>query len=678
MVRYFVNNREVELNADLSFEIIRENVLVKKAGDYSLDISIDLRSKVNRDIYEQPLRIQSSFEYADRKAELWVDDVCLMSGSEAVLEISDREARVQIVCNNSEMIYKFNSKKKIRNLDLGRVETRTPSLAAAEMGKSYPEASETYPVVLKHDVGLHTLILGEVEGYNIPANEEGATTFDDKTDLMPQPFLLAIIDKVLKAIGYEVGSNEIDIDKYKHVVMIQNYNRENYAKMLPDWTVEEFLSEVEKFFNVILDFNSDTKKVNIISVRNFYKGRNHVQIGRENVIDMFSVDIQKEPESFQTSYDNVGYSLPSDNYFKAQRIDEALMEESVIKEKVWSFPNLYEGYEYDKTIYHDAEIDIQWIATKASAGMLPEKVNEFADVVKNEFVKKNELKIGPTKIANHYYFNSAGSVNKLVPVLNKNDATEEQTYEQLITEGKNEIVPERIEIAFCIDMIYNRCECVTTYWNSRQGSMMNFGTQADWVNEKTTLKLTGKDGRYRNEFKNEISLNTKTVFTIQFLNRDFLDPKMIYELGEETFYCKSLKYVIEKCKKSKIVEGEFYKAMTPEEEDEPVITTWNLFIKTAEGSTKTMSAEYGGVGYIVKCENWTELKIDTSITNVDIIAPNITNKTISGWNVTDRTGKTTLYTNTLAPSPIVAGSSLKRVRLNRLTHHDYKVQPVFI
>lgn len=620
MVRYFVNQREVELSSDLSFEIVRENVLVNKAGDYTLDIPIDLRSKNNREIYDQPLRMNSKFEYIDRGAELWIDGVIVMSGKEAVLDISDRVARVQIVCNNSEMIYKFNSLIKIRNLDLGRVNTLNAQLAAAAVNKTYPATDETYPIIIKHGIGVDPVIWGNLECYNksVDLNE---TRFDDTTDLMPQPFLLAIVDKVIDAIGYQIGQNEIDIEKYKHVILIQNYDKNRYSKMLPDWTVEEFIREVEKFFNVIFDFVSETKTVNIISVKNFYTGRNHINIGRNNVIDIFSVDFQQEAESFNTSYENVGYNLPADNYWRMQNIDKGLMETVAIENKEWSWPELEEGQEYEKKIYYDGAKDIQWILRKASAGGVPTKVNDFADYVASENIGRNTLKIIPTRIAYNYTLSDWGSYEYAAPVI-ADEADEAQTFVELITEGNKERIPSNMEVAFYLGRNSLQTECVTTYWNAYNKGLIGWGDSIDWLDKTYTLKLNGRDGRVVNEFKNDISLDTQKLFTIRFLAKKFLDPKMIFDLGDDTFYCKCLKYSVVNCKKSMVVEGEFYKRtqepdeITPDEPEEPGMV--NLKVKNVEGVVAVGVATKMGI--VMISEHETRLVEITQNEGITILA----------------------------------------------------------
>lgn len=642
MIQYFVNGQEVELSSDLQFDIIRENVLVNKSGDYSLNINIDLRSKQNRAIYDKPLKLSSKFEYQNREATLLANGEVIMKGTEVVLAIEERTAVVQILSNNSAVKFFFDDSISIRKLNLGTVETLNPTDAARVTNAAFtPGVDEAYPVVIRRDVGVNNIIYGAPPLYNYSQTRTDVV-FDDNTTLMPQPYLLSIIKKVCNAIGYTITTNSIDTVKNRHLIIVQNYHMTEYAKMLPDWTIKEFISEVEKFFNVIFRFNTINKTVEIISVKSFYESTNPYLINRNKVLDMFSVNLDKQEDAFQTSYDNVGYKLPSDNYWRMANIDKNTMASANIEPASWGYQG-QDGDEYLRTIFYDAEKDVFFIRRKTDNGFIPHLVNDFIDHNVSDKVGKSELGIRPAKIAYHYYVSDYGSQNFAAPSVFDKDQTE-QTFEEVIIEGDKEYIPEDIQVAIFLGNIQDRggaykvCQSQTTYLNDFPAGLAHFPTEEiDGFDETWTLSIRGKNGRYLKEFVNDVHLDTSKIFHIKFIaSGPLLDPKNKFILGDESFYCKQLKYTVTDCKLGKIVEGEFFKEMQ-------FIDSWGVFIKQSDLiSDKNLEVEYDGTGHYVNCADWQEIKTQFEST-IKVIAKQKTGFSLKGWEITYPNGMVIIH-----------------------------------
>ena len=253
------------MDSDFNTDVIRENPLITSAGDYSYDIDVDLRVPQNRRIYKDFQRLNTLSSFSQRKAELLDNEKVLARGTEAVLSIEGTRAKIQVLSNNSELNYIFDETRSVRELDFGSVQTKTTELAAKVSTHLYGdvvdgvEVREAYPMVSREDFGGYG---SHASFFNTPAGFPGsyAMGFDNVDNLRPMPYLLYYIDKIVEVLGYTMGECHIDRDKYKRLLVIHGYDTLEYAKMLPDWTVSQFISEVEKFFGVVFLVDSIHKK----------------------------------------------------------------------------------------------------------------------------------------------------------------------------------------------------------------------------------------------------------------------------------------------------------------------------------------------------------------------------------------------------------------------------------
>lgn len=565
MIKYFVSGNEVQLSEDFGFNFVRENPFIDKRGDYTLDIDINLSCKSNSRLYAGIRRVNSVLSQPNRTAELWDGPRLLCRGTEVILSLDDDIVKVQLVGDNSQVNYYFSSPVKIRTLDLGRVTTCNPTDALAVTGERYRQGiDETYPVIVKADVGVNNLVQGNVERYN-KSSDEKILKFDSKTELMPQPFFLAIVRKFFAAIGYELTNVDIDSEKYSRLIMIQNYSDSQYAKMLPDWTVEEFITEIERFFGVVCVFSSSDKTVRMLSIDKFYSSDSTpVVIPNDRVLDAHSVEYSDEKIAFQTSYQNVGYAFDGGNYWKLQCLSDDVLDSAEIVSHKWDYAG-DSSSPFKRIIFYDEEKEIFYIRDTGSGNLsvTPRMVNEFGNYVEDDNVERNTMRIRPAKICNHYEILSEGSVSYFAPSMSGRDLNT-QTFQDIILNGDNEFIPSGIDVAFFIGNTSQgattksaRQECLTTYWNDKQGLMSYHNLFPDY-DATYTLKLTGSYGRVNTELRNRVKIDSTKLYTFKFFSLELLDPKRIYFIKGRKFVCKTLQYSSVKGNFTRIVTGEFY------------------------------------------------------------------------------------------------------------------------
>ena len=120
MTRLFIDGKEVILSSDFELDLYRENPFFTRNGDYTYDIDVDLYVPQNSLLYKSINRTDVTSKFSNRSAVVIADGVTVVKGTEIVLSVDSRYAKIQIVSGNSELNY-ISSKESIRNLNLGMI-----------------------------------------------------------------------------------------------------------------------------------------------------------------------------------------------------------------------------------------------------------------------------------------------------------------------------------------------------------------------------------------------------------------------------------------------------------------------------------------------------------------------------------------------------------------------------
>lgn len=573
MIKLYIENQEAAISG-ASFTIVRDNPLITKAGDYTLDINLDLKCVENQIIFYRIKRFHSIVGSINKNAELLDNEKVLLRGTAILLKVENDVAKIQLVSNNSELNYIYDYTTRIRDLDFGTVTTRNATDAAKVSNGLYGDTvggipvHEAYPQLFKtdfSDLGSGAEILNYTGD-----NDGGAWSiwFNEDTPLRPQPYLLYYIDKLVEILGYTIGQCDIDRTKYRRLILVHGYDTNEYAKMLPDWTVSEFISEIEKFFNVVFYVDSASKVLDILSVAKFYQSVGNINIDKDDIIDERETDFGKDAESIQTSYKNVGYKLPSSEYWQFASMDEQVYSIASKINRSYGY-----GKDYDSTAYEillDRDMDVEWVNYEDAEGenKYHRFVNQFAPVVKDVNAERTELKIIPAKILASYRIGTHGSYTFLapVPVFYENNAG---TFCNAIRNGVAETAGGVLQVAFYLGfceydgLSYGTTMCITTRWHQLRGNRIeNVRYGAQGVNKETTLSLNGQYGRCNTELINNVGVDTTKLYTIKILASGWLDPRAIYCIDNRQFICKKLEYDFDNNGLLPVIKGEFYPMTT--------------------------------------------------------------------------------------------------------------------
>jgi hypothetical protein len=370
MLRLLIDRNPVNLQADASVELYDTNPLFTKQGEHTYDLDIDLHDPQNALVYKYINRYDVEHVPSNREAILYNENGLILHGTEVILEVEDYSAKIQVVAGNSELNYLFGIRKQVRHLDLGKVTWPKPASSTDRTyfqnwvrqiwAGSYPQCDfafapfcyyNTMPHAANDIIDTSTVSNTLTEHAFLMANQfsiayGSGSGFASATGVIPgngtyfpMPYLASIVDKIITALGYTVGVNAIaDDERYRKIVIIQRNSAAYFALMLPDWTISDFISEVEKFLNVIFDVDQATKTVNIYKVFEFYANARKITIDQKDILGNVDKDYN-DNDSNQLPYNyinnNIKYSFPTvegTTAYKYAVLDQDLIRACVIKD----------------------------------------------------------------------------------------------------------------------------------------------------------------------------------------------------------------------------------------------------------------------------------------------------------------------------------------------------------
>lgn len=575
MIRLFIDNTEVALSESTSFKYYRHNPFADKKGDYTYDIDVNLNNKNNAFLYRDLANVNGKFSIKNRNALLLDGAKVICRGTEVILSLENNIAKIQIVAGESELNYLIGDDASVRDLDLPDLGEPSLSDASWNMVASFPLHNYTYP--LFHDKEFtDTDSQKGNHGWNVFYRENGVLdTFvhDEDLRLCKCPFLLYVVESVIKALGYEIERDELaeGNSKWRLLLMFNTLGATSVAKMLPDWTVKQFITEVENFFNcVILCQNG---KASILSYDTYYSQNQLEEIGSESLLSEYAVETSEDDVALQLSDCDISYKLGSNDYFKYANIPDDNMEqlenktvmyraivpseEEAKKQYIYKDPNegfLYAVYKYSRWDGSD-EYGYQ-------------QCNQFQSYVKGK--SGIELGITPVDVRIDVAMGRYGLFPRsYVASTNKIG----MSAEDIILNGYKDSVTDKIEVAFYLGMrrpIYSGLEeqkdmaqCFTTkyicgiYFVTELGYYKMNSEDFNFYTGQT-LELLGEDGRVATDYKNRLQVDTKSCYKIKFLANKILDPAKLFLINGRRFVCVKLEYDYKNLQLSDIVEGEFY------------------------------------------------------------------------------------------------------------------------
>lgn len=566
MIRLFIDWMEVALPPDLQLELTSCNPFFSKKGEFTYDLDIDLRYPQNEQIYSHINRADVLSRPLNREAAIIDGPLTIIKGREIILSVEGYIAKIQIVGGNSELNYLSGNGLRIREMDFGTI-TVDAALAKKTLDGCFPQYNFVCPPVY---TGYATDKYTFDNRMNVRSE---STIYHPETRISPQPYLLYYVEKVVELLGYTLLENFLREDKrWCRLYLVNGYNTYEYAKMLPDWTADEFITEIEKLFNCIFLVNQANNTVRIVDIKSYYNSEKKIYISE--TIDSIRGKNYNVEDNLYINYDNVSFDFPELTEYKYNRVNEEVLKLCQVTEvekytDVWGKTD----EEYNKhIIYHAKDYNFDFIIASFGGNTRHMKiVNRFADIKEGMDSDTTLLKIIPAEIyvgsdesdlATYGLFTCAYARNSN-PLDN---TTDDIGLNDMILNGVPEVnVPDRIYVALYAGWVslftgllpelhypgYKMPMSVTDVF----GGGLNL---IKFDDEELTLTLLGENGLYNRYYKGGIKVNTDTECLFSFLMKERLDSKLIYVIENKPYYCKELRYKVSTMGTDNIVDGTFY------------------------------------------------------------------------------------------------------------------------
>lgn len=320
MVSLYIAGVEAVLPSDFATEIKIENSFFTKNGEYTYEFKLPLNNPTNASLYSHLHRLNKASEIKEkRQAVLVADNRCYINGTEIITDWTDDSVSIQLASGNSELNYLIGANLQVSFLNMGTAELTDESgrvaLYTQSLQGSYPEYDYVAAPVSTPAGILNEWRFGQTSsGYSL--------RLADDTIRIVQPYLCAIVRRMLTALGYTIGVNQLEESRYSQLIVVHDVNTLEYAKMLPGWSVKDFFENLERMFNLVLVVNNKNRTVDIIFANKFYLAAEEVYLSA--VEDEYEVDVDEDNADLMTNA-NIGYDLPDSEYFRYAKMSDSLV-----------------------------------------------------------------------------------------------------------------------------------------------------------------------------------------------------------------------------------------------------------------------------------------------------------------------------------------------------------------
>lgn len=568
MTELFIDGNPVMLPTNMDLKVKQQNPLITKNGTFTLDLALSLKERNNSILYKHIERMQSSAAIKGRSALLLSDARIILNGTEAIISNTDQEVKIQLLSGNSELNYFINSDIYISELDLG---------AEAELSVDY---------IQKQPLGKYPV--SSFCSFKVKIDNKFYN--DGAENPCFQPYLLAMLEKIIKSLGYTITTNELINDSVANGLYILNsVQSTEYNKFLPGWKAIDFISECETFLNIAFDISDFDKTVRIL--RRTADSR-FGTYAIDNVIDSYERTFDTENKNAEISYKNVQYDFPSNIWYKYQDIDDEIMEKAEIhtvstyKELCtllgiqiedlhpWIPIQIAEKYYKTLTVFYVTESDTYYMVelfnyvvdnpgeSGSATWHYLRPINRFKKYVSDPDADFVSLKFIPAQML---YLATGGMLiwgvstvpyqsDKLDEVENK-----ETDFNKYVQNGIKNINDQKKTV----------CLAISKMWEEGDPFFTDSGSQIDYVDDSAfcgesmdfkyrTLRIAGKYGLFNRFYNVNQRYDTSKEYTIKFISRLMPDVRSEFLFNNKLFICKELEYRVTKDGIHPEITGLFY------------------------------------------------------------------------------------------------------------------------
>ena len=395
MLTLLIDNQQAIIKAGTTFKITRVNPYFDTTGDYTFEVTLPLRHcPANRAIFGTPDLPQSRHIplLGQRHTMQLIAPPLALRGTATITSVTESDIRVQLIAGTGALINTLtdddNTTQYIDQMDLGNAWDSFPPTVAYVIGDNHEicrpgidlatqikifKAMPTTPALDsltmafgtsdQTDAVIFPVCASDDEHYklynaidfsqdrphlatyineilvDVKVNGKGenpedfiyTTTKTDVTTLSPQPYLLDILQRIIRATGYTIGDwSAYTTNPLTAGLYITNVRETlSRAAALPHWTLKELLTQVQNFLGATFTISDDTHTINLIPRPNYYAPTHTTPIPLTQVTDTHTTDIDQKDESNGNATTNITYKIDNIDP-KLQLPDEVWQNAQVI------------------------------------------------------------------------------------------------------------------------------------------------------------------------------------------------------------------------------------------------------------------------------------------------------------------------------------------------------------
>lgn len=553
MTQLLIAGVEVTLPQNFTVTVKRENSFFTKNGEYTYDCTLRLDNPINRTLYGFLQRLNKTDQLdTKRTAVLIADGHVYARGTEIITRWTQESVTIQIVSGESELNYFIGQDQKIEELDLGEIETTVTLISPTD---SFPDVEFCLPTIRSQSGYVYNRY---VRGHVMAGRRTGNTIIPG-SDLRPQPYLCALLRRLMEALGYTVTENHLENTQFKNLFLVNTIFTTEYAKMLPGWTVKDFLTEVERLTGVVFITDNLNKTCAILLKTQFYA--NARQFTVRNVVDAYEAESQDDDSreaEFTTS--DVSYDMPDSYWSKIVQLPEGYLEAADIEE--FDFVNIDTAISDFKKVYKDRvtgryyikvsrEYEVQQQNTTATDTFRIE-LNQYGNLDREDTDSTLELKIVPAPMA------WLGMVGCEVVDIGTSDGYKSYGEESAQTEESTESEGAEGDIR---SFEKKEAAAIDLYCAFHNGSVLGNNTPVAYTDAYHALiqallypmivdAILGPEGSLRLKDLNDsyyqggYEIDTRRAITFETYDPNVIDPRQVYVIRNRRYVVRDIEETI--------------------------------------------------------------------------------------------------------------------------------------
>ena len=390
MISLYLDSKQVVLPEKISIKFVRENPYFTKSASYTHDITLPLEGcSVNQMIFKHINRHDVSKGEHSFNAILMVNNKCVLNGTAVIKSITNKDVKVQLIAGNSEFnFFSRCNEVYIDEINYGFAIPPGYQFDIPDAFTNYFNMKHTYFPVYNESAGK---IFNELACTYISGREGFQFYGGVYYSKCVHPNFNWIFSKIMNYLGYSFSYDLNSGIDFERMYIANSTVTDVYNEVLPHWTVNELLEQLEKLLGVVFVVYEGTKKIEMISSNKF--SIKYPATYLDDIVDDYTVDIEEEKEN-ALDLANIGYSWEENNNTKYLKLNEDAT--SNIKIAFFnSYEELITAYNTDqewnraRKIY-EAE-GRQYIEVDTGSGKKLQEVNQFRNLYRN--TKKKDLDV---------------------------------------------------------------------------------------------------------------------------------------------------------------------------------------------------------------------------------------------------------------------------------------------